>query len=305
MATRLSDLVIAYELSNEIGSRYAYQLRYAVSRFQKYKSSPPTLSDLKPDAINRWLIHERDAGELSDRSQANVRRSILTLWAKFKSDLHRQTIRSVTVKPKNPEAWDYEEMTKVAAAASQLTGNLSNGLPRALYMTTCLWFAYETGLRRGDIWAFDLAKFDDLRTAAMTQHKTNRVHVIAVTMETISELRRMSSFLKSAADQHYNTPLRWPQSESTFYDWMKRCRALAAIDVEVRNRSLQHIRRTGATEIESEGGMAWRFLGHSREGLDRKSYIDARKTVSATMPQRNRSDHDRSNERASTMPGNR
>lgn len=157
-------------------------------------------------------------------------------------------------------------------------------------MANVLWFAYETGLRRRDIWTFDLDRFDSERKAALTQHKTARVHVIMITAETEEGIRRISSELRNRADVRHRTPLRWPQSESQFYYWVRRCRELSGIDPEASNRSLQHVRRTGATEVDRDGNAAWRFLGHTREGLDRKSYIDQRKAVMPITPNRTRSD---------------
>lgn len=286
---RLRDALEEYELHTEISNGYAYQLQYAVGRFERYLRRPARVDDLTTKNVNRWLKHERDAGGISDRSRANVRTSLLTLWKRFGADLNRDNVRSVIVTPKNPEAWHFDELEQVAKAAGRLGGNLINGLPRGLYMSTCLWFAYETGLRRGDVWRFDLEAFDADRLAAMTQHKTNRVHIVSITEETERDLRELSKTLRDSGDEHYRTPLRWPQSETTFYYWMRRAREFAGVDPEKRNRSLQHVRRTGATQVDSEGRSAWKFLGHTREGLDRRSYIDQRKTISPITPTRVRS----------------
>lgn len=289
METSLTQLVAKYDLANEITAEYAYQLNYAVTRFERYLQRSATVADLNEDNVNKWLKHERDVAEIADRSRANVRTSLLTLWKFYGQHFNREGIRSVVLSPKNPEAWHYEELEKVATAAMQLTGCLTNGIEKAQYMRTLLWFAYETGLRRRDIWSFDLHRFSENRAAAMTQHKTRRVHVVGMTTETEAELRAIAVKLRLSGNDHWRLPLRWPQSTSTFYDLMRKCRQLAGIDVKVRNRSLQHIRRTGATVVQMEGGVAWRFLGHAREGLDRKSYVDASKAISPTLPTRNRS----------------
>ncbi len=295
--TLLADVVTRYELQTEISNAYAYQLRYALTRFERYLKRQATTEDLTEGTVNRWLKHERDAEEIGDRSRANVRTSMLTLWRKFGHGLNRENVRSVAVTPKNPEAWAFDELERVANAAARIDGHLTNGLPRGLYLATCLWFAYETGLRRSDVWTFDLGEFDSSRLAAMTQHKTKRVHVVTITSETEADLRRLSTTLKNTGDKHAHTPLRWPQSETTFYYWMRRAREIADVEPEKRNRALQHVRRTGATQVESEGGTAWKFLGHSRQGLDRKSYVDQRKAVAPITPLRQRS-HGPSAERA-------
>lgn len=288
MAQTIDDLVTQYELANDITSEYAYQLRYAVRRFSLFLSRPALTEDLDSETVNRWLKEERDKGEISDRSRANVRRSLLTIWKRYGLRFNRDAIRSVVVTPRNPEAWGYDDLLMVANAAKQLEGCFANGISRASYMETVLWTAYETGLRRRDLFEFDLLRFDENRRAAITQHKTRRVHVIQITKETESALWTIAGSLKARADTHWSKPLRFPQCLTQFYYWMRRCREIANVDACIRNRSLQHIRRTGATEVVVDGGNAWQFLGHSREGLDRKSYVDARRTIKPTTPSRNR-----------------
>lgn len=290
MAELLGGVADDYELSKEISSDYAYQLRYAIKRFERFLGRPASTDDLCERTLNLWLRHERDAGEISDRSRANVRTSVLTLWKYTRRPMNRDGVRSVVVTPKNPEAWHFDELDQVANAADRLPGQLPNGIRRADYMRNVLWFAYETGLRRRDVWTFDLTRFDSDRKAALTQHKTQRVHVVEISQETEVGIRRIYTELQGRRDPHHRTPLRWPQSVTQFYYWMKRCRELAGIDPETPNRSLQHVRRTGATEVDLDGNAAWRFLGHSREGLDRKSYIDQRKAVKPITPNRTRSD---------------
>jgi hypothetical protein len=288
MASRLLDLVDQYELSREISRDYAYQMRYAVGRFGRWLGRDPVADDLAPDTVNAWLMRERDAGEIADRSRANVRRSILTLWKRFWPPLDRDRIRSVVVTPRNPEAWHFDELAAVADAAGRLGGELMNGVPRGLYFRACLWFAYETGLRRRDCWLFNFAAFGEDRRATITQHKTRRVHLVQITSETMRDVEEIRAILRRRRDRAADFALRWPQCVTTFYYWMRAARVAAGVDPFVSNRSLQHIRRTGATEVAREGGAAWRFLGHTREGLDRISYVDAAKTSSPNMPQRTR-----------------
>ncbi len=289
MKKLLSKMVDDFELSHEVTAEYAYQLRYAVRRLELHLGRPARATDLNPDTINRWLKAERDAGDIADRSRANVRTSMLTLWKYSGRPLNRDEVRSVVVTPKNPESWHFDEMQLVAAAAEQLSGHLPNGVPRAKYFASVLWFTYETGLRRRDVWRFDYTTLSD-QCAAVTQHKTRRVHVVSVTPETLDSLRSIAGTLATRGDSHANLPLRWPQSVSQFYYWLARTRALAGVDPDRRNRSLQHVRRTGATQVDADGQRAWRYLGHTREGLDRRCYVDATKVAQPIAPSRNRSD---------------
>lgn len=296
MTITLFKSVDRYELSKEISSGYAENLRNAVKRLNRFLKRESTLEDLCFQTINEWLKYERDFGEIADRTRANHRRSILTIWAKYGSGLNRSEIRSVILTPKNPEAWTYQELKLVADAACQVAGVLKNGIRRAQYLETCLWFAFESGMRRSDLWDFELRLIDSDNRAAFTQHKSRRVHVVQFTEETVSAMRDIARQLKARRDPCFQTPLKWPQSERQFYFWLKRCRVLSGVDPEERNRAMQHVRRTGATEVDRQGDAPWRFLGHSREGLDRKCYVDARKTVVPITPHANRSHGIRANE---------
>ncbi|WP_436716602.1 hypothetical protein U8335_04115 [Roseiconus lacunae] len=284
----LEHLITEYELSKEVSDLYVYQLRYAVKRFEQFLGRSAKVDDLEPQTVNRWLKHERDVAEISDRSRQNVRTSLLTVWKYSRRPMNRDQIRGVVVTPKNPEAWHFDELQRVAKAAAELPGQLSNGVDRSVYMSTCLWFAFETGLRRRDIWRFTMSQLGNDGAAVLTQNKTRRVHVVRVTKETADGMRKIWRRLISNGDPHSETPLRWPQSISQFYYWMKQTRRLAGIDAGTANRSLQHIRRTGATEVELEGSQGYKYLGHSRDGLAQRCYIDARKTAHAVTPRRTR-----------------
>ena len=285
MSKLLADVVAEYELANEISEGYAYQLTYALRRMARYLCREPTTNDLNQNTFNRWLLHESRANEISARSQRNIRTSMLTIWDYHRdSNVDRRSIRSVSVPERNPEAWVFEEHEAVAEAALKLVGRFANGVPRSLYMHTCLWFAYETGLRRSDVWAFDIRQLNGQLIASFTQQKPDRVHTVMVSKQTMQGLRKICAILKQEGSEYAHQPLRWPIGKKQFYYWMKKCRTLADVDPDIRNRALQHIRRTGATQVGVDGGTPWKWLGHHAPGLDRKCYVDRRKTDSPVMP---------------------
>ena len=283
----LERVVDEYCLSNEISADYAYQLRYAVSRFGRFLGRPGLVSDLEPAVVNRWLVSEQDTREIGDRSRRNIRTSIITIAKYAGGGVGPENVRRVTVPSKAPRAWSVAQFRDVAAAANELPGVLKNGVARSAYFATILWFCYETGLRRRDAWSFSVHLLDDEHRAAVTQHKTGRVHVIEVTPETHEDLTAISKRLRSLGNKRYGRPLAWPHSStSTFYYWMARVREIAGVDPDVVGRSLQHVRRTGATAVEcGEAGTAWQYLGHAGgPRLSWASYIDPTKAKRSRMP---------------------
>lgn len=282
----LMHLIDDYEECRELSDVYVQSLRCSVRRFEKHLGRPATINDFKHKEVNRYLKAERDAGRLADRSRYNSRKDLITIWKFSGRKLKIDKIRRVSVAKKNPSAWYYDQLVKVITAALDLPGGFPNGLPRSLYMATILRFAFETGIRRRDIWSFDVSLLAD-NVAAITQHKTKHVQVVQVTDALMGNLIEMRDRLIAAGDTQPTIVFRWPMSERQFYYWMRRCRVAAGVDANVANRALQHLRRTGATEVDRNGGEAWKFLGHTTSGLDRKSYIDAvknRKPLSPVMP---------------------
>lgn len=283
---RLTDLLDRYCLENELSKDYAYQLSYAVKRFHRFLGSIADVDEITEERLNQWLLHEQELQEINDRGRRNVRASLLTLLRYAESGLRMDRVRRVKVAPKPPEAWDVDQLGAVAESAKRLEGTMKNGLTRAEYFSTVLWFAFETGLRRSDIWRFNVERFDQSNQASLTQHKTGHIHVVQITQRTRDALIRLSSTLRLGGVKYHRTPLYWPHHWSVFYYWLAKARVMAGVDESVLNRALQHIRRTGATAVEcAQHDAAPRYLGHhSGPGLARASYIDPRKIRRSIMP---------------------
>ena len=284
-STTLSELVDTYALQNDISGRYEYQLRYAVQRFSGHLGRPANCGDLTANVVNEWLRSEQQSGAIGTRSRSNVRTSIMTLWKSSKQPLDCSEIRPVKIKRKAPVAWTFAELEKVANAARQIPGELSNGLKRSDYFHCLVWFAFETGLRRSDVFRYNVTELGADNRTALTQHKTGRVHVVEITKKTAADMRRLSAQLHLKGDPHWLTPFHWPHSTSTLYVLFRQIRTVAGVDPNERNRSLQHIRRTGATAVEcAEPEGAAKYLGHAGRELAWTSYIDPRKAVQSRLP---------------------
>lgn len=282
----LEKVVAKYCLRRDVTETYQYTLNYAVKRLSLHLNRPPTTEDLDPDVLSKWLQDEQRAGRLSDRSRRNIRASLITISKAANVQLASEEVRQVKVAPRSPEAWHYEELCRVVDAAGKLPGTMKNGLPRGRYFAAVLWFAFETGLRRRDIMNFDIGRLGEDRRAALTQNKSKQVHVIEVTEATLEDLKFLSERLRVAGIEYWRTPLHWPHDWKCFYAWMRRARKAAGVDADVMNRSLQHLRRTGATAVEcKEPDTASKYLGHRSGGaLAWASYIDPRKVRRTIMP---------------------
>lgn len=288
----LEDLIADYELENELTSTYEYQLRYAKTKVEAWLGRSLMAGDLSDDLINKFLKDQQQTTSLSDRSRKNLRTSLLTIWRYAVSKNLASPpgkIRKVKVVDKNPEAWDFSQLQGVAKAAGQLRGKLSNGIPRNRYFPALIWFCFETGMRRGDALSFHMSWLKG-NIVSFSQHKTSRVHACRLTHETVHELHWISERLHALKDENWETPLAFPQCITQLYYWMKQSRIKAGVDPNERNRSIQHLRRTGATAVESGSPhTAWKYLGHTTPSLSRKHYIDRRIADAPIIPPVNRS----------------
>lgn len=288
----LSKVVKRYEESRELSEVYVRDLGCTIRRFERHLQEPAKTNHLAHRVVNRWIKDERDTGKLSPRTRWNSRTNIITIW-KF-ADTQKwpvekckvKKIRDVQLVRKNPQAWKLEELLAVATAARTLQGVLPTGVPTALYFEALIWFAFDTGLRRSDLWNFDMSVLEN-RSAALTQHKTKNVHVIQVAEYTHELMLKIQAILIGAGVENPNQVFKWPKSQSTFYQCFRKIRKAAGIDWQTVNRCLHHIRRTGATAVDIEGLNASDYLGHSTPGLAQKCYVDqsqARKPITPSRP---------------------
>lgn len=282
----LTEVIERYCLTREVSPAYQYQLEWAARRLSKSLGRDATTGDLDPRVISVWLRDEQNAGRMSARSRRNMRASLMTIARAADSPLHTQEVRQVKLMPRSPQAWEPEELASVVEASQTLPGQLANGIRRAEYFPAVLWFAFETGLRRRDVWDFDSRTMGSDRRASLTQHKSRAVHVVEVTRSTYADMMRIANRLQTRGDKKWFQPFRWPQEESAFYYWLAKARAIAGIDPKVANRALQHVRRTGATAVEREQrDAATKYLGHRSGGaLAWASYIDPRMVRHTIMP---------------------
>lgn len=282
----LSDVVDALAACCDVSDAYVYQLRYALDHFHRHLGREPTTDDLKSIPVGHWIAGLTQ----SPRTRKNIRNSILRLWryaASREWASAAEHVRPVKVPKRAPEAWNAEQFAAVARAAARLPGRLTSGISRAEYFSACVWATYETGLRRGDLWTIvDVRAIDAHGRMALTQHKTATVHVVGFTEPTVTRLRTLSRKLQAADVDDWYCPLRWRQNSGQFYYWFNRLRRLAGVDIDRRNRALQHLRRTGATAIAASSSIdASAYLGHtSGPALARDSYIDPTHSARCIVP---------------------
>lgn len=247
-----------YANSHDAAPATLDQMAGSIRRLQEFLGRPATLEDLTTETIAA-LVAER-LRRVKPRTARNVRDNLMML-ANFAVEIGR--IRPLAAKvrrPKVPEtiptAWTLDELRRLRAACDQM--------PRPLYWRTLIDAAYDTGLRCGDLLAFDMDRVREEAAGAasvLAQSKTGHAHRVWLAPETLAALRELGG----------RFPLEWPGRKRMYWTRWERLRTLAG----VAEGATQKLRRTAATYVERDHpGMAPRFLGHRDPQTAYKHYVD-------------------------------
>lgn len=268
----LRDWCARYTLHRALGTKSAYVLGRTVNLFDAFLGRQSTIADLCEDTASKWIAWletvyapSTKSGRYSARTRAGLRGNLICLWrylAEEKEIPWPGRIRRAPKPEPQPIAWTLDELRKLRVAALAATGVIANsGASRSLYLVTLLDTAYESGLRRGDLWRLGQSNFMEHGIIVLRQNKTGSPHEPQINPDTLRRIRSLPGAY----------PLKWPGDEKCFYEcwriWMIRPSG-------VRPGVLQQLRRTGATQLESiRPHETQRYLGHKTPDM-KKHYID-------------------------------
>jgi integrase len=161
-----------------------------------------------------------------------------------------------------PIAWTIAELRAILAACQLVPGVFRRtGARRAAYLVALVLAAYESGLRRSDLWGLTRGQIRPDGTIVLRQRKTGAPHQPRLRPETAALVLALPG----------DRPLACPESKPTrFY----RLWATVIAAAQVRPGCLQQLRRSGATHLASAHPEAvQRYLGHSSPEMQRH-YVD-------------------------------
>jgi integrase len=220
---------------------------------------------------------ERNTAEYSPRYIKNHRANLLTIL-RFAADrlnipeIPARHVRRVKVPPPDPWAWSDDELARLVQAASSIGGNLPfrRRCTRSLYSLALIGAAYDTGLRRGNLFSLkhEQIAFDGI--IRVRHHKTGQPHTCQLSPHVANLVRSIP----------YERPLNWTASSAEYSSlWRELC-AIAGI----RYGLTQQVRRTAATCVwEDEPAVVQRFLGHLTSDMWR-FYVDVKRSEKPIAP---------------------
>lgn len=186
--------------------------------------------------------------------------------------LNHDMVRNVRVPAPNPEAWEADEWEAFLAAIPRVEGFCPSRprLSRAEYLAALAPAAYESGLRKGDLFKLDHAAFRPDGSIRLRQNKTSDPHVCAVRPDTLQKILAIP----------YPFPLRWTGSNGTYSALWREARELAGVGEGCTHQ----MRRNGATAVwERDPRDVRLYLGHRSENTWRH-YVDQSRSRKAILP---------------------
>lgn len=257
-APTLRSLLETYTLRKSLKPSSARRLRYSVNAFCR-QYGDLGLDDITETLLSEWVrLLEQCPGCRSARTVIGHRANVLTLLRLAADDgivgePNGRKIRLPQKQKPMPWAWTHEEIGRLLSVTQNLTEWLRapRHCPAATYWTCLIRIAYESGLRRGNLFALRQRDVTDGGTIYVRHEKTGEPHVCDVLPETVALFRQLPGA----------NPLRWDKTHNTRPWWQRLCR-----EAGIRYGCLQQVRKTGATLvwIDNNEDMAavQKYLGH-------------------------------------------
>ncbi len=225
-----------------------------IKQYSVFLGHDSTFDDLNSRSVNSWLMHLEEQYGRDTRTVYNQRVNLMCVWR----DIAKYAGIGITIpsdirnvkKPKpQPVAWDKSEFARLIAACKHLEGKMGNGVLRSFYFRALIQAAYDTGLRRSDLFALKRSDIGSSGRIRKRQEKTADPHVCELSESTLKMVTALPG----------DRPLKYPHNSKSFYQYWKKLRQYAGLN----SGAMQQIRRTGATAVYSiDPAKASSFLGH-------------------------------------------
>jgi integrase len=217
------------------------------------------------EAVNEYL--RARLGQVSTITARTERTIIVSLWRyayeQSLTDKPPRGVMLVKTARAPTAAWTPEQCKMLVEGTNELAGTLRSGAPLGLFLRTWIILGYQSGSRRGDLWAMRAENFDG-GTLRWTQHKTGDPLHKRLTPACVEAVRQMLAL----------------SPDGRVLGWACRMRqSMRIMKSYLESKGLpgtsKWLRRSGATHIEiREPGKARLHLGHRSVNLASQCYID-------------------------------
>lgn len=266
----LEEIATLYATIRPLSAGARYLIGRTLELLAEHVGHVPFATDLTDETISSFLASLES--RYAKWTVAGHRTRILCLWrfaAKRMFCAPPGEVRAELPPEPQPESWSLDEVRRLLAACAEI------GEP-GRYLHALILAAFETGLRRGDLWALRREQIGtDGTIRGVRQRKTGVPIEISVRPETAAEILAIPGAM----------PLACPWCCRAYTAHWRRLRLAAGLE---ESGACQQLRRSGATWVAVDEGMdaARRFLGHRTDSMVRH-YVDrSRLPASHPLPPR-------------------
>lgn len=253
---QLLEFVSRYIDSRPMCDGYARTLRKRAAKLAVFSGRSDLASILNEATINAFLA---SLNGLSPFTKNKYRADFLAVW-RAAADEDRvpypmaRRIRREKTTEQIIECYLEHEARALVVAAEHLAGAYQNGVARRLYWPAIIRAAWDSGLRRGDLWRLRLDQIRKDRTAVIVQHKTGQSIVCRFHKKTISALKEAGGSLE------------WCQCEWCFSVHFQEIVTLSGVG----RGSFKWMRRGSGSRVDADHpGQGHHHLGNGRGVFDR------------------------------------
>lgn len=256
----LSEFATSYAQTRTLSADYAKRLEKYALALETHARVCDLRQVLVEPVVNAFL----KALARSPYTVKSYRGDLLTLWrAAADADLVPYPAVRKIYKPTTPqlliECFAVEEARELLAHAATLNGCYPNGVARKLYWQAAIALAWDSGLRRGDVWKFRREFIRHDGSFRVVQSKTGQLVSGKLHKSTIARISKIK----------IKQPLEWTLDPSFFGRHFQRI----VNGSGVGRGSFKFLRRSSGSYVEAEQpGAGRKHLGHACERVFSRHY---------------------------------
>lgn len=253
---QLVEFVAEYLNARPVSAGYARTLRKRTEKLIEFAGRSRLSEVFNESTINAFLA---SLDGLSPFTRNKYRGDFLALWRaaadadKVPYPQARRIRRERTI-AQVIECYLEHEARALVVAAEHLVGAYPNGVARRQYWPAIIRAAWDSGLRRGDLWRLKAANIRKDKSAVIAQSKTGQTIVCRFHGSTIKAIQRAGG------------ELEWPLCEWCFGVHFQEIVVLSGIG----RGTFRWLRRGSGSRIDADHpGLGHRHLGNGRPVFER------------------------------------
>jgi integrase len=179
-----------YVDARDLSAGYADTLKKRAAALERTAKRPYLADVLNEAVVNAFL--KSLVG--SPYTIAKYRQDFLCIWrAAADEDYVAYPIPRRIWRPKTPDlivnCYTLEEVRSLVDASEKLPGGMPNGVPRRRYWPAMIRLAWDSGLRRGDLWRFNVDAVRPDGSLIVIQRKTGKAKPCFLRPKTLAAVR--------------------------------------------------------------------------------------------------------------------